>query len=234
MAEPLRLHKARRRTLDPEQLRDPLGTPPARAPAERPRRAPKQSPADGSGNGTAEAQAPAEKARGGEGRGSKPQRRSPSPLELSDAALALAQAPRAQVAVMFEGEIWEGLTALVKELREQRQLRASRNALLVAVLVRGLPGDERAALDLVGRHDLELSDHGGTARRKQHTVRLPEPLIERLDRLGDGVRAAGFNGGRSALVNAIVALRGAADVEAGAALLQASRRARAAAVIQAA
>jgi len=146
----------------------------------------------------------------------------------------MAQAPKAQVAVMFEAEVWEALTATVKELRDQRQVRASRNALLVALLVRGLPGDERAALDLVGRHDLELSDRGMTARRKQHTVRLPEPLIEGLDRLGDSVRAAGFEGGRSALINAIVALRGVPDAEAGAALLQAARRARAAAVVQAA
>jgi len=85
----------------------------------------------------------------------------------------MAQAPKAQVAVMFEAEVWEALTATVKELRDQRQVRASRNALLVALLVRGLPGDERAALDLVGRHDLELSDRGTTAQRKPHHVRLP-------------------------------------------------------------
>jgi len=66
----------------------------------------------------------------------------------------MALAPKAQVGVMFEAEVWEGLTAIVKELRDQRKVRASRNALLIALLVRGLPVDERAALDLVGRYDL--------------------------------------------------------------------------------
>ena len=229
MAEPLRLHKARRRTLDPEQLRDPLGE---RA-SERPRRAPRQAPARGAAGRSAKTTDSRAKS-GGEVRGSQPRPRTPRPQEVGDVALAMAQASKAQVAVMFEAEVWEALTATVKELRDQHQVRASRNALLVALLVRGLPGDERAALDLVGRHDLELSDRGMTARRKQHTVRLPEPLIEGLDRLGDSVRAAGFEGGRSALINAIVALRGVPDAEAGAALLQAARLAGAAAVVQAA
>ncbi len=235
MAEPLRLHKARRRTLDPERLRDPLGGDPDEAAPERPRRAPRRAPANGGPPRSAEAETSSTPKRGGGGgRGAKPPRSAPGTQEVGDAALAMALAPKAQVGVMFEAEVWEGLTAIVNELRDQRKVRASRNALLIALLVRGLPVDERAALDLVGRYDLELSDRHITARRKQHTVRLPEPLIEGLDRLGESVRAAGFEGGRSALINAIVALRGAADAEAGAALLQAARRARAAAVIQAA
>jgi len=235
MAEPLRLHKARRRTLDSEQLRDPLGGDPDEAPPPRPRRAPRQAAASAPAARAAKAEdASTAERSGGEGRAAKPRRSAPGPQEVGDAALAMAQAPKAQVGVMFEADLWERLTATVREIRDQGQVRASRNALLIALLVRGLPGDERAALDLVGRYELELTDRGITARRKQHTVRLPDPLIEGLDRLGESVRAAGFEGGRSALINAIVALCGVADAEAGAALLQAARRARAAAVVQAA
>lgn len=234
MAEPLQLHKARRRTLDAEQLRDPLGELPDEAPPKRRERAPRRESVEAGPRSSAAREAPKPKRGGGGGKGSKPKASASGPRELGDAALALAQAPKAQVAVMFEAEVWESLTTTTKELRERRQLRASRNALLVALLVRGLPVDERAALDLVGRHDLELSDRDVSARRKQHTVRLPEPLIESLDRLGESIRAAGFQGGRSALINAVVALNGVPDAEAGAALLQAARRARAAAVVQAA
>jgi hypothetical protein len=135
---------------------------------------------------------------------------------------------------MFEPDAWERLSELVGELREGRGVRSSCNALLVAVLADGLPADEQAALDLVGRHDLELADRGGDVRRRQHTVRLPEGLLEALDRHGRVVKAHGFDGGRSAIINAILALRGPKSVEEADRLVHRVRRARAAAVVQAA
>jgi metal-responsive CopG/Arc/MetJ family transcriptional regulator len=132
---------------------------------------------------------------------------------------------------MFEPDTWKRLSELVDELREMRGVRSSRNALLISVLADGLPSDEDAALDLVGRHDLELADRGGYVRRRQHTVKLPELLLEPLDRLGRAARAHGFAGGRSAIINAILALRGPKSVEEAERLVNRARRARAAAVV---
>jgi len=141
---------------------------------------------------------------------------------------------RVQAAVMFEPAAWDGLSRLVDELRDGGGLRTSRNALLTAVLANALPSDELGALDLVGRHDLELADRGGDVRRVQHTVRLPEALLHPLDRLGRAVRAQGFEGGRSAIVNAVLELRGPKSAEEAEHLVHSARRARAAAVIRAA
>ncbi len=48
--------------------------------------------------------------------------------------MAMSEGPRSQASVMFEPETWKGLSDLVDALREERCVRSSRNALLVAVL----------------------------------------------------------------------------------------------------
>ncbi len=221
MAKPLRVmpRASERRTLNPDKLRDPLGGDIGTAMAPRVERrdpVPPQKTAPPQSTAPPDEQAPGPKH---------------DPPRIS---AELLTGPRAPVAVMFEPQIWTALVGCVDELREEQAVRSSANALLVAVLATQLPERVEEALDLIGRHELELADRGAEPRREQHTVRLPSPLTGRLDRLARGVREAGFDGGRSALVNAVLALRLPSNSEQAATALQGPRRARAAAVIRAA
>jgi len=154
-------------------------------------------------------------------------RRQHQPFDLLDGV-------RDSVAIMFDPDVWAHLETLSTCLRDERGVRLSVNALLALVLADRLPKDPDQALDLVGRRELELADRGPTPRREQHTVRFPRGLLDRYSSFGAAAKRQGFQGARSAVVNAVVALRGPADVEQAAALEQSARRAHAATAVRAA
>ena len=127
--------------------------------------------------------------------------------------------------------LWIKLVELVAELRTEG-IRLSVNALLVLTLAEGLPADEAAALDVVGRRELALCDREPQPGREERTVRLPRKMLERYTALGKAAAAHGFPGARSAVINAVVAITGPQTAPEALALEIRARRARSAAVIR--
>ena len=125
-------------------------------------------------------------------------------------------------------ELWERVVELAEAVGARQSRRASTTAVLAATLAFACPSSEAEALDLVARRELQEGQPAGAGQRTEHNVRLPRELRRRLDELAKSVRGAGFPGGRSALVNALLAQRLPADGNAAAEQLDQLRRARAA------
>lgn len=213
----LKVMKARR-ALDPAELRDPLGEEAPTAAAPQRRRRPKASarPAPRTPTAPEPSNAPNREAMAATG-------------DLATADLVAG--PRSAVAVMFDPDLWIKLVELVAELRTEG-IRLSVNALLVLTLAEGLPADEAAALDVVGRRELALCDREPQPGREERTVRPPRKMLERYTALGKAAAAHGFPGARSAVINAVVAITGPQTAPEALALEIRARRARSAAVIR--
>ena len=150
----------------------------------------------------------------------------------SRAAAELLAGKSEQVAVRLDDELWTRIVELAEGVNARGGHRASAAAVLAAALAFGCPEGEVEALSLVARRELELADPRRQVGRSEHNVRLPAQLRRRLDELAKAVRAAGFAGGRSALVNAALAVTGPVDAREAAEQLDGVRRARAAAFLR--
>jgi len=214
----LRVMEARRKrlVLDEAELEDPIAGTPARG--ERDGEPPEP---------------PIAKSSTGRTREPSTQRAAPAPHAPAEsrAAAELLAGKSEQVAVRLDDDLWARVVELAEGVNARGGHRASTTAVLATALAFACPEGEVEALDLVARRELELTDRRQVGR-SEHNVRLPAQLRRRLDELAKAVRAAGFPGGRSALVNAILALRAPADAQAAAEQLDRLRRARAAAFVQ--
>lgn len=213
----LKVMKARR-ALDLADLRDPLGEEAPTAPAPQRQRQPRAS-------SRAAPRAPS---------APEPSRPPTSEGKLVTGDLATADlmaGPRSAVAVMFDPDLWIKLAELVAELRAEG-VPLSINALLVLTLAEGLPVDDAAVLDVVGRRELALCERGSLSKPEERTVRLPRCLLEPYTTLGKTAAAHGFRGARSAVVNAVVEIAGPQTPAEARALETRARRARSLAVIR--
>lgn len=216
--EGLRVMKARRKrlVLDEGELEDPIAEP--RTERERHGETPKTP----TGKSSA-------------GRTRKPSRQRTTSRPLTDANLRAAEllaGKSEQVAVRLDDELWTRVVQLAEELTARGGGKASTTAVLATALAFACPEGEAEALSLVARYELEPAYRRGAVARSEHNVRLPAQLRRRLDALAKPVRAAGFAAGRSALVNAALAVSGPGDAGEAAEQLDGVGRARAGALLQ--
>lgn len=166
----------------------------------------------------------------------KPSRRRATSLPLAHAkcraASELLAGKSEQVAVRLDDELWTRVGELAEGVTARGGGRASTTAVLATAIAFACPDGEAEALSLVARYELEPASRRGEVGRSEHNVRLPAQLRRRLDELAKPVRAAGFGAGRSALVNAALAMGGPADAREAAEQLDGVRRARAATFLQ--
>jgi len=214
----LRVMQARRKrlVLDKDELQDPI----AGSPADEERGEPDQAASSSA------------KRR----RTPKPSTKSRDPTpdrsRSSDSPAELLSGTTEQMAVRLDDEVWTMVVELAGGVKARGGYRVSTTTVVATTLAFACPAGDAEALDLVARHELELTQGPGGRERSEHNVRLPRRLRRRLDELAKSVRAAGFAGGRSALVNAVLARRAPVDAQAAAEQLDQLRRARAAAFVQ--